>query len=120
MPLADVVESEANPLGTVRRQDLREHVVVADLLVLSDLEDHRRRRSSGAAQEQKQEQKSGPVDVSALSSMLASKWKGAGAGPSAPADTAPRSEQLKPGQIRSFRIIKLDGEKKKIDLELIN
>jgi small subunit ribosomal protein S1 len=73
-----------------------------------------------AVQEQpKQERKSGPVDVSAFSSMLASKWKGAGTGPSA-ADTAPGSEQLKPGQIRSFRITKLDAGKKKIDLELVS
>ena len=71
-----------------------------------------------AVQEQKQEQKRGPVDVSALSSMLASKWKGAGAGGSAAADPEPRSEQLKAGQIRSFRITKLDAEKKKIELEL--
>jgi small subunit ribosomal protein S1 len=70
------------------------------------------------AQEQKQEQKSGPVDVSALSSMLASKWKGAGGGAGTPSDTAPKNEQLKPGQIRTFRITKLDAEKKKIDLEL--
>jgi small subunit ribosomal protein S1 len=75
-----------------------------------------------AAQEQKQEQKSGPVDVSALSSMLASKWKGAGtgSGASAPTDSAPRAEQLKPGQIRSFRIARLDAEKKKIELELVS
>jgi small subunit ribosomal protein S1 len=74
-----------------------------------------------AAPEQKPEQKSGPVDVSTFSSMLASKWKGAGStGASTPADTAPRSEQLKPGQIRSFRILKLDAEKKKIDLELVS
>jgi small subunit ribosomal protein S1 len=72
-----------------------------------------------AVQEQKQEQNRGPVDVSALSSMLASKWKGAG-GDSAAAESAPKSEQLKVGQIRSFRIAKLDTEKKKIDLELVS
>ncbi len=71
-----------------------------------------------AEKEHKQDQKSGPVDVSALSSMLTSKWKGkaSGAGTSA-AESAPRDEGMKPGQIRSFRIAKLDSEKKKIELE---
>jgi len=73
-----------------------------------------------AAQEQKhQEQNRGPVDVSALSSMLASKWKGA-AGGSTPADTEPKSDQVKAGQIRTFKIAKLDAEKKKIELELVS
>jgi small subunit ribosomal protein S1 len=70
-------------------------------------------------QEQKQEQKTGPVDVSTLSSMLASKWKGGAGGGAAAAETAPKRETLKPGQIRSFRISKLDGEKKKIELDLV-
>jgi small subunit ribosomal protein S1 len=71
-----------------------------------------------AVQEQKQEQSRGPVDVSALSSMLASKWKGAGSGGSAAQESAPKSEQVKAGQIRSFKITRLDAEKKKIELEL--
>jgi small subunit ribosomal protein S1 len=69
-----------------------------------------------AEKEHKQDQKSGPVDVSALSSMLTSKWKGSGGG-TAPAESAPRDEGLKAGQIRSFKIAKLDAEKKKIELE---
>jgi small subunit ribosomal protein S1 len=77
-----------------------------------------------AVVEQKQEQKTGPVDLSALSSMLASKWKGAGAGSgsgaSAASDGTPKSEQVRTGQVRSFRILKLDVEKKKIELELIS
>jgi len=52
------------------------------------------------------------VDVSSLSSMLQSKWKG-GQGGGQPRREAPRS-----GQIRSFRIVKLDAASKKIDLEL--
>ena len=70
-----------------------------------------------AEKEQKQDQRSGPVDVSALSSMLTSKWKGARAGTPAAAEAAPRDEGLKAGQVRSFRIAKLDAEKKKIELE---
>jgi small subunit ribosomal protein S1 len=71
-------------------------------------------------QEQKEEQNRGPVDVSALSSMLATKWKGAAGGAGAPADSEPKRDQVKPGQIRSFRITKLDAEKKKIEIELIS
>jgi small subunit ribosomal protein S1 len=73
-----------------------------------------------AAQEQKQEQKSGPVDVSALSTMLASKWKGAAGGGSSASESGPKREQLKSGQVRSFKIIKLDSEKKKIEVELVS
>jgi small subunit ribosomal protein S1 len=75
-----------------------------------------------AAAEQKQEQRSAQpqVDVSALSSMLASKWKGKGdpGGSGNNADAAPKRDAPKPGQVRSFRITRLDAEKKKIDLEL--
>jgi len=74
---------------------------------------------TSAEKEQKQEQRSGPVDLSAFSNMLASKWKGAGTAPGA-ADPAPRREVLKAGQIRSFRISRLDAEKKKIELELVS
>jgi small subunit ribosomal protein S1 len=68
--------------------------------------------------EHKQESKSGPVDVSALSTMLASKWKGGNAAANAANHDAFRPEALRIGQIRSFRISKLDVEKKRIDLEL--
>jgi len=52
------------------------------------------------------------VDVSSLSSMLQSKWKGGQSGGSNRRE-APRS-----GQIRSFRIVKLEPATKKIELEL--
>jgi small subunit ribosomal protein S1 len=76
-----------------------------------------------AEKEQKQESKSGPVDLSAMSSMLATRWKGsAGGGASSPAgvETGPKREGLKAGQIRSFKISKLDAEKKKIEIELVS
>src|ERR1700733_2197739 len=73
-----------------------------------------------AAEEQKQERKSGPVDVSTLSSMLATRWKGSGAESGTAADPAPRTEQLKAGQIRSFKISKIDTGKKKIERELVS
>ena len=76
-----------------------------------------------AAPEQKQETKpSGPpVDVSALSSMLASKWKGSGANAASPAsESGPKRDLPKAGQIRSFRITRLDAEKKRVDIELVS
>lgn len=54
------------------------------------------------------------ADLSSLSSMLQAKWKGGfGAGPSAPS-----REPARAGQIRSFRIVKLEPGAKKIELEL--
>ena len=61
-----------------------------------------------AVAEQKSE---GKADLSSLSSMLQSKWKGAG-GPSKP-------EPVQAGQIRSFKIVKLEKDKKKIEVELV-
>jgi small subunit ribosomal protein S1 len=52
------------------------------------------------------------VDVASLSSMLNARWKGgAGAGDA-------QSEAVRGGQIRSFRIAKLDPAAKQIELEL--
>lgn len=53
------------------------------------------------------------ADLSSLSSMLQAKWKGGGSG----RDTS-RQEPARTGQIRSFRIAKLDPAAKKIELEL--
>jgi small subunit ribosomal protein S1 len=52
-------------------------------------------------------------DVSALGSMLMARWKGGG-GPTA----SSKPEPIREGQIRSFRIAKLDPETKKIELAL--
>ena len=52
------------------------------------------------------------VDLSSLSSMLKARWQG-----NAPAATA-KPEPLAEGQIRSFKIVKLDAEAKKIEVEL--
>jgi small subunit ribosomal protein S1 len=51
-------------------------------------------------------------DLSALSSMLKARWKG-----NAPAAEA-KPEPLNAGQIRAFKIVKLDPEAKKIEVEL--
>jgi small subunit ribosomal protein S1 len=54
------------------------------------------------------------ADVTSLSSMLSAKWKGgAGSGP-----RASKREPARAGQIRSFRIVKLDVGAKKIEIEL--
>jgi len=53
-----------------------------------------------------------PADLSSLSSMLQSRWK-SGASPIAAKPNASSA-----GQIRSFRISKLDPASKKIELEL--
>ncbi len=54
----------------------------------------------------------GAVDLSALTSMLQARWKG-GTTP-----TGKQPEPLAEGQIRSFRIVKLDRATEKIELEL--
>ena len=70
-------------------------------------------RLSNEAPEKEEKAADPKVDLSSLSSMLQSKWKG-GQGGSAARREAPRS-----GQIRSFRIVKLDAAGKRIDLELV-
>jgi|HubBroStandDraft_4_1064222.scaffolds.fasta_scaffold16581_2 small subunit ribosomal protein S1 len=52
-------------------------------------------------------------NVSELGSMLMARWKG-GAG----ASTSSKPEPVREGQIRAFRIVKLDPEAKKIELSL--
>jgi small subunit ribosomal protein S1 len=52
------------------------------------------------------------VDLSQLSSMLKARWKGDAPAPSA------EPEPLAEGQIRTFKIVKLDAENKKIEVEL--
>lgn len=53
------------------------------------------------------------ADLSSLTAMLSAKWK---QGPSVSAD---ESSELKPGQVRSFRIVNLDAAKKKIEVDLV-
>jgi small subunit ribosomal protein S1 len=70
---------------------------------------------TGAAEPAPKEEKAAEskTDLSSLSSMLAAKWKNgqtAGGG---------QRESLRSGQIRSFRIIKLDAAAKKIEVEIV-
>ncbi len=57
-------------------------------------------------------QAEGKPDLSQLSSMLKARWKG-----SSPAASA-KPEPLAEGQVRNFRIVKLDADAKKIEVEL--
>ena len=52
------------------------------------------------------------ADMSSLSAQLNARWKGG------PVDSAAKPEAARAGQIRSFRIVKLDAAAKKIELEL--
>jgi small subunit ribosomal protein S1 len=54
----------------------------------------------------------GALDLSSLTSLLNAKWKGGAT------KSAPQAETVHAGQIRSFRIVKLDAEAKVIELEL--
>jgi small subunit ribosomal protein S1 len=54
----------------------------------------------------------GKLDLSSLSSQLKNRWKG-----NTPA-VAAKPEALSAGQIRSFKIVKIDAETKKIEVEL--
>jgi small subunit ribosomal protein S1 len=62
-----------------------------------------------AAKEAKPEAK---ADLSSLTSLLSARWKG-----NAPAASA-KPEPLTEGQIRTFKIVKLSAETKKIEVEL--
>jgi small subunit ribosomal protein S1 len=64
--------------------------------------------------EREESSSSGKADVSTLSSMLANKWKKGQADTSAPA----KKETARAGQVRTFRITKLDPEKKRIEIEM--
>jgi small subunit ribosomal protein S1 len=57
-------------------------------------------------------EKGAKADLGSLSSMLQARWKG-----NAPAAQA-KPEPLAEGQVRSFRIVKLDADAKKIEVEL--
>jgi len=68
-------------------------------------------RGSAAATAKTETASSGKADLSSLSSMLQARWKtGAGA--------PTKAEPARAGQVRSFRIVKIDRAGKKIEVEL--
>jgi len=72
--------------------------------------------ASGAAEEKNQPKetvtKSAKPDLSSLGSMLQARWKGASSA------EKPKPEPVRAGQVRQFRITKLEEAAKKIELEL--
>ncbi|SPF37394.1 30S ribosomal protein S1 [Candidatus Sulfotelmatobacter kueseliae] len=69
------------------------------------------RTTAGAAAAKDEPVPAAKADLSSLSSMLQARWKtGAGA--------PPKAEPAHAGQVRSFRILKLDRAAKKIEVEL--
>ena len=68
--------------------------------------------AAGVATSQREAKTEGKADLSALSSMLKARWQG-----NAPA-ASNKPEPLSEGQIRSFKIVKLDAEAKKIEVAL--
>jgi small subunit ribosomal protein S1 len=52
------------------------------------------------------------TDLASLTAMLSAKWK------QGPAASSPQNESPRAGQIRTFRILKLDQPNKKIEVEL--
>jgi len=69
------------------------------------------RVSSGGARKNEEAKSTAPADLASLSSMLKERWK-MGSAPSS------KAEPPRAGQVRSFRITKLDPENKRIELEL--
>lgn len=69
--------------------------------------------SARLTQKQAQSEASSPAkaDLTSLSSMLQNKWKTGGG-------SSTKAEELRAGQIRSFKITHLDAEAKKIEVEL--
>jgi small subunit ribosomal protein S1 len=68
-------------------------------------------KMTGSAPPKAEASKPAKADLSSLSSMLQARWKTGSGGPPIP-------EPARAGQVRSFRITKLDGAGKKIEVEL--
>jgi small subunit ribosomal protein S1 len=70
-------------------------------------------KEAGSVDQSNPEAKSsGKADLSSLGSMLQARWKG-----NTPAADA-KPEAARAGQMRKFRIVQLDPDAKKIELEL--
>jgi small subunit ribosomal protein S1 len=69
-------------------------------------------RMTESAPAPEQPQTNAKADLSALSSMLKARWKGESS------TAAAKQEAPRAGQIRSFRIVRLDRDAKTIALEL--
>jgi len=70
------------------------------------------KRATGSTAAKPEPKPEAKADLSSLSSMLQARWKTGSGGP-------PKAEPVKAGQVRSFRIVKLDAAAKKIEVELV-
>ena len=70
-------------------------------------------RLTADAPRQEEQREEPKVNLSSLTSMLEAKWKGGGE-----SGGGAKPERARAGQVRSFRISKLDAATKKIELEL--
>jgi small subunit ribosomal protein S1 len=68
---------------------------------------------SQAKQEDANQSAGARTDVASLSSMLAARWKSGAVAESS------KAQEIQPGQVRKFRITKLDPTSKKIEVELV-
>lgn len=68
--------------------------------------------SSGSQSKESPNPPPAKADLSSLTSMLQARWKGSGPGPAA------KSEPVHAGQVRSFKIVRIDLSAKKIELEI--
>jgi len=69
---------------------------------------------TSSAQETRGETSPAKTDLTSLSAMLQARWKSG----SPASGTLPQRDEVRSGQVRSFRIVKLDPAAKKIELEL--
>lgn len=97
--------------GDVARVELGEGVFASCRMTTAQASSEQATSAQATAAESKT--KEAKADLSSLSSMLQARWKSGGA----TGETKTQSAQA--GQIRSFRISKLDPEAKKIELELV-
>jgi small subunit ribosomal protein S1 len=65
----------------------------------------------GASAPDAEKPSGGKADLSSLTSMLQARWKSG-------ATAAPQAEAVRVGQVRSFRIVKLDRDAERIELEM--
>ena len=70
-------------------------------------------RVTAPAAAKEENQAEAKADLSSLTSMLQARWKGA-----ATSTTITKPEPIRAGQVRSFRIVKLDREAKTIEVEV--
>jgi len=105
-----IAEHKVDDVVTGRIVDVKKNVVRVDL---GDGVMGHCRKSAKKQESAEKKRDEGKPDLSAMTAMLAAKWKEGGASPSVEGGGA-----LQPGQVRSFRIVSLDAQQKKIELEL--